>query len=263
MRLSRLVPTILLVAGCLLGPALDAAAPGYEPRVFDSAKGPALNYRLHVPAELDPEEAYPLILFLHGAGERGDDNELQLLHGAWDILDFTIENDVPAFILAPQCPAEAKWVDIPWNRLLERMPEAPSAPMRLVIELMDALIAEYPIDEGRIYVTGLSMGGYGTWDIVQRVPGRFAAALPICGGGDPAQAARIRHVPIWAFHGSNDTIVPLRQTLDMIDALEAAGGSPSYTVYGGVGHDAWSRTYSNEDVLWWLFDQELPLDEDE
>jgi predicted peptidase len=260
------------LTGALLITALAAApasatdiADGFAAHRYDGPGDSGLNYRLHVPETLEPGETYPLVLFLHGAGERGDDNQSQLLHGAWALLDFTVEQDHPALILAPQVPADQRWVDVPWNAPSHEMPTEPSAPMGLAIALLDEVMTDYPVDPDRVYVTGLSMGGFGTWDILQRLPQTFAAAIPICGGGDVTLAARIRHVPVWAFHGGEDTLIPPHRSTDMVIAIKAAGGQPSYTEYGGVGHDAWSRTYANEDVLWWLFDQarETPAEADQ
>jgi len=121
--------------------------------------------------------------------------------------------------------------------------------------LIEALCKEYPIDKGRIYLTGLSMGGYGTWDLISRRPELFAAAIPVCGGGDPAQAEKLAKLPIWAFHGDADPLVPVERPRDMIAAIKKAGGEPKYTEYKGVGHDAWTPTYRDSKVLDWLFEQ--------
>jgi predicted peptidase len=246
----------LAVAGLAILVSAPLPAADYSARTFSAPDGGRLNYRIHVPEAAEPEAPWPLVLFLHGAGERGDDNQLQLIHGAFDILDFTVESDNPAVILAPQCPADERWVDVDWDAPTHRMAENPSAPMQMVMALLEATLADLPVDRQRVYVTGLSMGGYGAWEIVQRRPGLFAAAIPICGGGDPALADSISHLPLWVFHGADDPIVPVRRSLDMVAALQAAGGQPSYTIYGGAGHDAWTRTYANAGVLQWLFDQE-------
>jgi predicted peptidase len=265
MRPRNALSSTLLLAALAAEPGAAAdLADSFAAHRHDGPGESALNYRLHVPEDMAPGETYPLVLFLHGAGERGDDNQSQLLHGPWALLDFTVEQDHPAFILAPQVPADQRWVDVPSDAPSHKMPAEPSAPMALAMALLDDVMAAYPVDPDRVYVTGLSMGGFGTWDILQRRPQTFAAAIPICGGGDVALAARIRHVPVWAFHGGEDTLIPPRRSTDMVRAIKAAGGQPSYTEYGGVGHDAWSRTYSNEDVLWWLFDQvrEIPAEAD-
>ena len=128
--------------------------------------------------------------------------------------------------------------------------------MKAVKKLLEETMKEFPIDPQRVYVTGLSMGGFGTWDIIQRYPDLFAAALPICGGGDTAQAERLKNMPIWAFHGSIDKVVIPERSRNMIAAIKKAGGQPIYTEYPGVGHVSWTQTYSNHAVMDWLFAQE-------
>jgi len=141
------------------------------------------------------------------------------------------------------------------------MPKKPSDPLRLSLELVDSLKQEFSIDQRRIYVTGLSMGGFAVWDVLQRHPRQFAAAVPICGGGDQALAERIAHVPIWAFHGAINQVVNPKRTRAMIAALQAAGGNPGYTEYPGVGHNSWGLTYANRQLYAWLFSQRLPEEE--
>lgn len=256
MKMTTRLPAAMALSCVVV--AANAVDDDYAPATFVSPDGGALPYRIHVPDNIEPGDKVPLVLFLHGAGERGDDNVSQLIHGAFGLLDFTRATGNPAIILAPQCPANDGWVDVDWRSRSHRMARAPTEPMALVMALIDKVVDEHPVDTNRIYVTGLSMGGFGTWDILQRRPGTFAAALPVCGGGDTSLASRIRDVPVWAFHGGDDTVVPLSRTTDMIRALKRAGGKPSYTEYGGVGHDAWTRTYTNADVLQWMFDQERP-----
>lgn len=254
-------PLAAMALSCVVT-AAAAVDDDYAPATFVTPDGRSLPYRIHVPDDIAPGERVPLVLFLHGSGERGDDNVSQLIHGAFDLLDFTRTTGNPAIILAPQCPADDRWVDVEWRNRSHTMARAPTGSMDLVMALIDEVVDTHPVDAAQIYVTGLSMGGFGTWDILQRRPATFAAAIPICGGGDPSLAARIRGVSVWAFHGSDDTVVPLSLTTDMIRALKRAGGKPSYTEYGGVGHDAWTRTYASEDVLQWMFDQERPEPED-
>ncbi len=225
-----------------------------EKRVYQNAQGEKLPYRLLVPEGYDAQKRYPLILFLHGAGERGDDNEAQLKHA--EVLRLASDPNHPCFLVAPQCPAGRKWVEVPWDfRTPHRTPEEPSLPMRLTMELLDALQQEFSIDPDRRYVTGLSMGGFGTLDLVVRRPKDFAAAVPICGGGDDARAAEIKHVAVWAFHGSNDPAVPVVRSRSFIEALRQAGAEPKYTEYAGAGHNVWSRAYREPELAHWLFQQ--------
>ncbi|MDB4703992.1 prolyl oligopeptidase family serine peptidase, partial [Akkermansiaceae bacterium] len=139
--------------------------------------------------------------------------------------------------------------------LSHKMPIEPSNSMQLTIELLNESIKKLPVDKKRIYVTGLSMGGFGTWDIVQRMPKIFAAAMPVCGGGDAELASEIKTVPIWVFHGGSDNVVKTKRSQDMVTALEKVGSKVKYTEYEGVGHNSWDRTYRDENALRWLFHQ--------
>jgi predicted peptidase len=226
----------------------------FEGRTF---KGTAIElpYRLLSPKTVEPGEKYPLVVFLHGAGERGTDNEIQLIHGMNDFASDAVMDKYPAFVIAPQCPSERKWVEVDWTLEAHTIPEEPSLPLAATFELIDSLQKALPIDDSRIYITGLSMGGYGTWDALARKPDLFAAAAPICGGGDPAVAARFKDVPLWAFHGDQDTAVKPHRSREMIAALKAAGGEPKYAEYRGVGHDSWAQTYANPELYAWMFAQ--------
>ncbi len=211
-----------------------------EKRTFKSG-GAELPYRLLKPAGYDPKKSYPLVVFLHGAGERGSDNEAQIRHGVREFASAKHRKQYPCFLIAPQCPAKRGW--------------AGSEPERLVLELIPALQKEFSIDAKRIYVTGLSMGGYGTWNLIGRRPELFAAAVPICGGGNEKMAEKMAKVPIWAFHGDKDTAVPVDRSRKMIAAIEKAGGKPKYTEYKGVGHDSWTRAYGDAKMFAWMFAQ--------
>ncbi len=253
---------ILLIGlvGCMVSEKMttanetDVARQRFEVRVFKTEHG-SLPYRLLRPQDWDERRSYPLVIFYHGAGERGDDNVKTLVHGMNDFASDDIMDKYPCFVVAPQCPEGVQWVDTPWSADAHTMPEKPTEPMRLSLELITSLQSEFSIDENRLYVTGLSMGGFGAWDAVQRQTNRFAAAVPICGGGDPAFARKLSHLPVWAFHGAADTAVKPKRSRDMIAALKAAGGSPKYTEYPGVGHNAWAATYANREMYAWLFAQ--------
>ena len=217
--------------------------------------GADLNYRLYVPAENPTGEKLPLVLFFHGAGERGTDNVSQLTHGVPSLLDYVLKFRGRAVILAPQCPEEDLWADVVWGDPSHLMAENPTASMGAVIELLSQIISDYSIDAERVYVTGVSMGGFATWEILQRHPELFAAAIPVCGGGDLTLVDRIVSVPLQVFHGGADDVVwPIRSRA-MVEALRGLGGAPGYTEYEGVGHDSWTETYANPSVLDWLFSQ--------
>src|SRR5436190_16629545 len=178
----------LLFVGLFMSASLAAAdhRDRYEARTFADAAGKKLNYRLLKPKGYDAKKSYPLVLFMHGAGERGDDNKIQLVHGMNEFAADEIMEKYPAFVVAPQCAEGKQWVDVPWSADSHTMPKEPAEPLRLSLELIVALQKEFSIDKSRIYVTGLSMGGFGVWDAIQRRPDLFAAAVSVCGGGDAA-----------------------------------------------------------------------------
>jgi predicted peptidase len=226
-------------------------------RIFtDPETGLALPYRLFVPAGCTAERPCGLLLFLHGAGERGDDNQAQLANDALGFTRPQAQADHPTIVVYPQCPKDMRWVETDWADGAYRLAETPvSKPLAAAIRLLAGLQAEFPVDQGRLLVTGLSMGGFGAWDIVARRPRMFAGALVLCGGGDAALAAAIRDVPVWVFHGDADRAVPVRGSRKMIEALRAAGGSPRYTEVAGHGHDVWTVAYRDLEVMRWLLAQ--------
>jgi predicted peptidase len=228
-----------------------AAAKDVEPVEF--------AYRLLGPKSITPGTRYPLVIFLHGAGERGNDNLSQLKYFPTWMAEQSARQAHPCFVLAPQCRDEQKWVDVDWSKI-ESTPQSPTptVDMLAVIAALEDTLQREPIDPARIYLTGLSMGGYGSWDLAARMPDRFAAVLPICGGGDEATAAKIKDLPIWCFHGDSDTAVSVERSRTMIEALRAAGGAPKYSELAGVGHDSWTPAYRDPDVLAWIFAQKKP-----
>ena len=199
-----------------------------------------LPYQIFGPRQLKAGESYPIVLFLHGAGERGSDGEKQLANGVEAFAEKRSFRKNPCIIIAPQCPPGQGWNGEPLNT---------------VLDLIDQLVADLPIDEDRIYVTGLSMGGSGTWSALRARPEFFAAALPVCGGGNPDSAGRYHKVPIWVFHGDADTIVSVEKSRAMVKALRDAGGEPKYDELRGVGHNAWDTAYGERKVIEWLFEQ--------
>ena len=225
------------------------------PKVFTDANGETLPYRLYMPPSVPAEKKLPVVLFLHGAGERGSNNISQLTHGITPLLQYTIAAKDPVILIAPQCPIGLQWVDTPWSNLSHTMPEQPSKPMRLALALLQETLRTRPVDLTRVYVTGISMGGYGTWDAAQRHPDWFAAAMPVCGGGDTACAERLKHMPIWIFHGDKDGAVPVKRARDMFAALKACDGQVQYREYPGRGHNVWTPTYDDQSVLAWLLAQ--------
>ena len=156
--------------------------------------------------------------------------------------------EVTCFLIASQCPAGRQWA-------LSSTSSAEHQPGALVLDLIEESCKEFPIDKNRIYLTGLSMGGYGTWNLLAEKPDLFAAGMPICGGGDVKTAEKLVKIPLWVFHGDKDNAVKVELSRNMVKALEEAGGKPKYTEYAGVGHDSWTKTYADEKVLDWLFAQ--------
>lgn len=244
--------TIILASICGV-----CAASGGEPvaKEWRAPNDLTVKYRWSGPDNIEPAKTYPLVLFLHGAGERGTDNAAQLKHGVAAILKGAQQLDQPCFLIAPQCPPELWWAPIDHDTKRLSGAAKPNPLLEAVLALVADTAKQQPVDLKRVYVTGLSMGGFATWDLLGRAPGRIAAAVPICGGGDPTRAAGFKEVPIWAFHGEADPVVPVQTTRDMITALERAGGKPKVTYYPNVQHDSWTQTYANPEVLKWLFAQ--------
>ncbi|MFN0053326.1 MAG: dienelactone hydrolase family protein [Planctomycetales bacterium] len=228
-----------LIFGLLLGIAMPACAadqPGTQrPERVEFQIKVELNYLLYLPQEYEQKPAWPLLVFLHGAGERGNDLELVKVHGPPKLI--AAGKHFPAIVVSPQCPEDRTW------RALE------------LIGLLEDLSRRYKVDADRIYVTGLSMGGFGTWELAANAADRLAAIAPICGGGEPFWTRSFANLPVWAFHGAKDTAVTLDRSQVMIDALKAAGGSPKFTIYPEAGHDSWTETYNSPAFYEWLFAQ--------
>lgn len=260
-RLNVIIVRLLVLLVVLLMPLMKAfpqenSSSAFEKFEHVTAEG-TLPYRLLKPESIEPGKKYPLVIFMHGAGERGTDNEINLRYISEPFLDEDNRKKFPAFLLVPQCPPGGWWSSHQNIKAQVVMQEQPSLTMALLISLLPEIEQTYPIDLSRVYVSGLSMGGFGTWELIARFPDRFAAAVPICGGGDTTTAARIAHMPIWAFHGALDQVVLPRQSRNMIQALIQAGGTPGYTEYPEVGHDSWNYAFRDPYLLPWLFRQHL------
>lgn len=217
--------------------------------------GDTLLYRLLFP-DYDTLRKYPLVIFLHGSGERGSDNVAQL---KWGVQNFATDENMrlhPAIVIAPQCPSQSHWSNFTnSNHGPMQLMSQPSDPMKLVIALIKQAESKLPIDTNRIYITGLSMGGFGTYDAIERYPNMFAAAVPVCGGGDETKASSIAHIPIWIFHGAEDPTVNPQYALNMTEALRKAGAHPALTMYPETGHFSWIAAYNDEAMMEWLFRQ--------
>lgn len=228
------------------------------PMTFKATDRTEVLYRFAAPEKTEEEKTYPLVLFLHGSGERGTDNQAQIKHGVNDILKGAANLGESVFLIAPQCPAERWWAEPTPDRLGLKDAGGKNPLLDAVLALVEETAAKHPIDRKRIYVTGLSMGGFGTWDLLARSPQTWAAAIPICGGGDKKTAPSIKHIPIRIHHGATDNVVPPEASNIMAIALGNIGGKATITEYPGVGHDSWTQTYRDPEVIKWLFAQRKP-----
>ncbi|MDX1965129.1 MAG: alpha/beta hydrolase-fold protein [Pirellulales bacterium] len=241
-------------------PPMTKPTDSYAEKTITFTGGPykeeIFKYRLLAPAKVEPGKKYPVVLFLHGAGERGDDNANQLKYFPTWMAEPAWQEKYPCYVIAPQCRKDKKWVEVDWSTTAPiNMPPEPGEQMQVALRILDETLKNYPIDPDRQYLTGLSMGGYGSWDLAMRQPTRFAAVVPICGGGDDRHAALLKDLPLWAWHGDQDQAVPVERSRKMIAAIKAAGGQPRYTELPGVGHDSWTPAYKSEELLPWLFAQ--------
>ncbi|MEM9000583.1 MAG: alpha/beta hydrolase-fold protein [Bacteroidota bacterium] len=230
----------------------------YGKKVFEM-DGEQMPYRILMPDGYEASKKYPLILVLHGSGERGNDNEAQLVHGGQLFLQKKVREKYPAFVVFPQCSTNSSWVKVgvggEWgNRELTFYKNAdPTPDMELLEGLLKVLVKMYKIDKNKIYVGGLSMGGMGTFELVQRNPRLFAAAFPICGGANPFTAKRLRKLDWWVFHGGADHVVPPKYSDMMVKALEEADAQVKYSRYKNVEHNSWENAFAEPELLSWLF----------
>lgn len=218
-----------------------------------------LPYRLYVPSNYDPSKTYPVVLILHGAGERGNDNTAQLVHVVKYLFDQENSPVHDAIVVMPQCPGGNQWVDTPWadgNYSLDKVKQSNES--KAVVELLDQIAQTYSTDTDRYYAMGISMGGFGTWDLIMRYPEKFAAAVPICGGADVTMAETLKNHPIYTAHGSADNIVPPSGTQAMVKALQDAGSTAIvYKEVKGAGHDVWTDVSKDPAVMEWMFSHKL------
>jgi len=222
-----------------------------------------LRCRILTPVNYSPSKKYPLVVFLHGSGEKGNDNEKQLTWGADIFLDSLNRSRYPAIILFPQCPVNESWANTIRTEIKDSLGgfrldtlARPKKTTQLLLNFIDTLAASGGIDKNRIYIGGLSMGGFGTFEILWRRPDLFAAAIIICGGGTPEKVSRYApKLPIWVFHGDADAIVPVSNSRIMVTALKSAKMTVTYTEYPGVNHDSWKNAFAEPKLMDWIFSQ--------
>jgi predicted peptidase len=223
--------------------------PAQRPYEYGSFRG--MPYRLHRPW-LKADERAPLILFLHGAGERGSDNEAQIGYGFFRSAA-GIFGETRYFVLAPQAPADDAWTSVrKWSEPVVTLAPHPTQALATALALMDEVVREEQVDPRKVAVVGLSMGAFGCFDAVARRPETFAAAVAVCGNGDPAAAQRMARVPFWLAHGVDDPLVPVTGSKTMAEALRHAGCDVTYEALSGVGHAAWDPAFSDERLVTWL-----------
>lgn len=236
----------------------DPELSSFERDIYASEKG-ILPYRIQEPKNFDTSKTYPLIIFLHGSGERGNDNELQLKHGGSFFASDSIRTKYPAFVVFPQCPDNETWNEVQYNpsgqgdRFQFSEEILPNKNQELLEGLITSLRKELPIDENRIYIGGLSLGGMGTFELVRRNPYLFAAAFPICGAASSSIAPRLSKTPWWIFHGAEDDVVPPKYSIKLFESLENEGADVTISIYGNVHHDSWTNAFNEPGLMPWLF----------
>jgi predicted peptidase len=239
MRLGKrmCLTCLVMLSGCGVWLGTKVIGKNQIPKTMERqiTKTVSCNYLLYLPKGYgEQDQKWPLMLFLHGSGERGDDLDLVKRHGPPKLV--AEGKDFPFIIVSPQCPL-GQW----WPEKIDTL-----------VALLDDVQSAYAVDPNRVYLTGLSIGGYGTWALACEHPDRFAAIAPICGGGEPFLADRLRDVPVWAFHGAKDPVVPVIESEVMVEAVRRAGGQAKLTIYPDAGHDAWTAAYNDPELYVWL-----------
>jgi len=253
---TKVIPVfvLILLAGFAFSPqqlrTIEQREKILAAEVFKNTRGESLPYRLFTPHNYDQKKKYPLVVYLHGGGGRGNDNRQQIDGGNGYLIDFFTGDETqvryPSFIVAPQSPGEG-WIK---DDLI-----TPTRYLQLVYEMILVLERTYNIDEARVYVAGQSMGGFGTFAIISEYPGTFAAGVALCGGGDQSKVARLTKVPVWVFHGARDESVPVERSRTIVAGIRNAGGKVRYTEYPDIGHIIWPSVVKETELLPWLFTQ--------
>ena len=236
--------------------SIDTMLNFYIPHLFEKDEEKTFLYRTATPEKMEKGKKYPLLVFFHGAGGRGNNNKDQLLD-AGGLAAFEkagVRTKFKSHLFAGQVPKGERWVNVHWSLLGHSMPKI-SDSMSMALQMVDTYINDQKnqVDRNRIYVMGLSMGGYGTWDAIQRKPNFFAAAVPICGGGDVSLAHKLTKIPIWAWHGDQDKVIKPSRSREMINAIKKAGGTPKYSEIKDRGHNSWLDCWSSDELWNWLY----------
>ncbi|MBE9584823.1 prolyl oligopeptidase family serine peptidase [Mucilaginibacter sp. JRF] len=257
------ISALLVILSILTGGLTQAQDKTSFDKGLYAQKGDTLKYRILFPVQFDPNVKYPLIIVLHGAGERGSNNESQLAYGTKLFLSQEVRQQYQAIVVYPQCPTDSYWsnVDIQKDSLsgkrkfyFQEAKAEPTKAMKALMGLTKELLNKPYVNKKQVYIGGLSMGGMGTFEMLRRQPKTFAAAFAIC-GGDNSLNAKIyaKKVPLWVFHGAKDNVVPADHSEVMVAAIRQAGGDPRYTVYPNATHDSWTQAFAEPDLLPWLF----------
>ncbi|HWA35791.1 MAG TPA: prolyl oligopeptidase family serine peptidase [Cyclobacteriaceae bacterium] len=253
----------LFVVGWLATQCLSLSAQDlslYEKRTYKNNAGEELPYRVLLPKDYDKTKKYPLVLFLHGAGERGNDNEAQLTHGARLFLSDENRQKYPAIVIFPQCPKESFWSSVSFDRSTTPVKftfdysKPMMSPLASVMAVVDQIVSEEGVDKSRMYIAGLSMGGMGTFELLYHYPNMFAAAMPICGGGDvKSYDKRVKNISFWVFHGDQDAVVNPKYSREMVAKLKEIKADVMYTEYPGVNHNSWDNAFAEPTFMSWMF----------
>ncbi|NNL79246.1 MAG: prolyl oligopeptidase family serine peptidase [Flavobacteriaceae bacterium] len=266
MKLKSIVTLILSLLCFFIGrsPVFSQSLEEYS-KEYLIRNNDSLPYRLLLPKNYNKDETYPLILFLHGSGERGNDNELQLKHGASFFVNDSIRDNYPAIVVFPQCKEGKSWDNVKSvpqgssEQLIFPTKHEDNVQLDLVEDLIKFLQKNYAIDKSQLFVGGLSMGGMGTFELVSRNPRQYAAAFAICGGAHPNMARRLKRTSWWIFHGDADTVIPPESSIQIYDALKSKNSDVKLTMYKGVGHDSWTNAFQEPGLMKWLFSRSKRL----
>ena len=232
----------------------------YQKKLF-KINNDSLPYRILLPKDFDPNKEYPLLVFLHGAGERGNDNDNQLYHSSNFFLSYEFRNSIPSIIIFPQCPKNSYWAKIkgipnpkyPTQKesFSDSLPE--NSQLLIVESLLSNIENTYKIDPSKRYIAGLSMGGMGTFELVARNPNYFAAGIAICGGANPNWAKFFKKTPLWIFHGLKDNVVPPELSINIYNSIKTYNSESKLTLYENVGHNSWDPAFEEVEIMNWLF----------